>query len=818
MKLSLNWIRDYVDLPEDLTTDQLAYDLTMRTVEVEGVESVREMLDGIVAGKVLSVEQHPDADLLRVVMTDVGGAEPSQIVCGGSNVYPGQLVAVSVPGAMVRWHGEGEPVEIKPAELRGVMSYGMICGADELGLETLFPAEGERMILDLSEFEGEPGAPLADVLDMDDHILEIDNKSMTNRPDLWGHYGIARELAAIYGRELKPLDRFEPAADLPAYSVDIEAPEDCRRYIGAVYEGVENKPAPFWMQRRLWSVGQRPINLIVDITNYVMMATGQPTHGFDETHVKDGIIVRRAKQAEKLELLDKTDLNLTTEDLVICDSRGPLALAGVMGGARDSILPDTNRLVLEVANFRAQQIRRTATRFDHRTESSTRFEKAIDTQRADQAVAVADRLIRELMPGAKLAAYKDAYPVQTEPGTVEVKRSFLEKGLGRSIDAQEIAQLLTPLGFTVNQAGEGKVAVSVPTWRSTGDVSLSHDILEEVARMIGYENFEFVAPKVALEGPVNQPAADLDRGLREYLAHRCGFHEIFTYPWIDDAYIEAAGLDPEDHLKLAAPPAPTQSHLRSSLVPGLLEAVQKNLRYRETFRIFELTEVFSKGEVRPPHSPEILPVQERRLGAAIVAPDSADPFDLLRQARGVAEALPRYCGIEGFKLRGAGSDGAGETPGWADRLGWLEILDAGDEVIGRIGLVSLKTMADADIKRALAALIELNAEALVPFASRENGYEPLPHYPLVEEDLSLLMDESVTWKALEETVLKQSGVKRVQFMEEYRGSQVPAGKKSVLLRFWMGSDEKTLTSEDIAASAQTIIEALNKATGAVLRQ
>ena len=219
MKLSLNWIRDYIDLPEDLEISQLAHDLTMRTVEVEGVESTRELLDGLVVGRIISVEQHPDADLLRVVMTDVGTDEPLQIVCGGSNLEPGQLVAVAVPGSMVRWHGEGDPVEIEPAKLRGVMSFGMICGANELGLEELFPVDDDRIIMDLSEFEVAPGTALADALDLDDHILEIDNKSMTNRPDLWGHYGIARELAAIYNLELKEIEEFELPADTPEYSV-----------------------------------------------------------------------------------------------------------------------------------------------------------------------------------------------------------------------------------------------------------------------------------------------------------------------------------------------------------------------------------------------------------------------------------------------------------------------------------------------------------------------------------------------------------------------------------------------------------------------
>ncbi|MDD2427097.1 MAG: phenylalanine--tRNA ligase subunit beta [Eubacteriales bacterium] len=818
MKVSLNWIRDYIDLPADLEISQLAYDLTMRTVEVEGVESTHELLDGIVIGKIISVDKHPDADLLRVVLTDVGQDEPLEIVCGGSNLEPGQLVAVAVPGSMVRWHGEGDPVEIKPAKLRGVMSYGMICGANELGLEELFPVDDESIILDLSELDAKAGTPLADALDMEDYILEIDNKSMTNRPDLWGHYGIARELAAIYGLELKPFEDFEVPDNVDKYSVEIESPEHCRRYVAAVYEGVENRPSPFWMQQRLWSVGQRPINLLVDISNYVMMATGQPTHGFDASHVKDGIIVRHARKGETLELLDKKDLELTKEDLVICDHRGPLALAGVMGGARDSILPETDCLVLELANFQAQQIRRTAARYDHRTEASTRFEKAIDTQRIEQAAALSDKLIRELMPNAKLVAYQDTYPVKTETATIQVNRDFLERGLGRKIESDEIERLLSPLGFELEQSDEENIVVSVPSWRSTGDVSLSHDILEEVARMIGYENFDFVAPTVRLEKPVNQPNIKLDRSLREYLAHRCGFREIFTYPWIDDEYIKASGLKPEDHLQLSAPPAPTQSHLRSSLIPGLLEAVQRNLRYRDSFRIFELTEVFQPAAVQAEGSPELLPLQERSLGGALVAPDSSEPFELLRQARGVIETLSRYCHMENLSLRGVDSENSAERPAWADRSGWLEILDKQVNVIGSLGLVSLKTMSDVDIKRSLVALFEINVERLNAFTSRSNTFEPLPHYPLVEEDLSLLMDETVTWKSLQEIVLKQAGVKRVSFMEEYRGEQVPEDKKSVMLRFWMGSDEKTLTSEDIEMKIKAITKALHKATGAEIRQ
>ena len=273
MKVSLNWIKDYVDLPQDMDLTRLAYDLTMSTVEVEGAEDLARRFDHMLVGRIVEVCPHPNADKLQICRTDIGGGDIRDIVCGGTNVRPGMKVAVAAPGAMCRWHGEGEPVEIKEAKLRGVKSYGMICGAAEIGLGDLFPTTEEAHILDLSDFDAAAGTPIADALDLHDIILEIDNKSMTNRPDLWGHYGIARELAALYDLPLKPMPPFTYDAGADGLTVTVEDTERCPRYIGAAVEGLSVKPAPFRMQSRIWRVGMRPINALVDITNYVMLAT-----------------------------------------------------------------------------------------------------------------------------------------------------------------------------------------------------------------------------------------------------------------------------------------------------------------------------------------------------------------------------------------------------------------------------------------------------------------------------------------------------------------------------------------------------------------
>ena len=488
MKLSLSWIKDFVNIPEDMDMKQLAYDLTMDTVEVEDVEYLADRFDHMVVGVIEDIEPHPNADKLRVCKVDIGDGEIKDIVCGGINLEKGMRVAVSCPGAIVRWHGEGEPVEIKKSKLRGVASYGMICASDEIGLGDLFPASQEAEILDLSAFDVPAGTTLADALDLNDVLLEIDNKSMTNRPDLWGHYGIAREIAALYNLPLAEIKPFETDVQSD-FNVEIADPDRCPRYIGVEMSGVNVKEAPYQMQNRIWKVGMRPINALVDITNYVMLATGNPTHAFDADNISDHIVVRHAAENEKLLLLNDKELSLCTDDLVITDSEGPVALAGVMGGAKDSILPKTERVILEVANFEAAGIRRTALRYDNRTEASSRYEKAIDPERCDQALALSMQYFKELYPELKVTGYCDKYVKKLKRAEIDVNLVWLEKRLGKHLTNDEIQGKLEKLGFDVQINGED-MHVIAPTWRSTGDISIKDDVMEEVARMYGYDNFE----------------------------------------------------------------------------------------------------------------------------------------------------------------------------------------------------------------------------------------------------------------------------------------------------------------------------------------
>lgn len=812
MKVSLNWIRDYVQLPADADLKKLAYDLTMSTVEVEDATDLGASFHDMVVGVINTIEQHPNADKLKVCKTDIGG-RVEDIVCGGSNLREGMKVAVALPGAMCKWHGEGDLVEIKKSKLRGVDSYGMICGAVEIGLADLFPTKEEAHILDLSDFDAPAGTPLADALDLNDIILEIDNKSMTNRPDLWGHYGIAREIAALYDLPMTQFPHFDRNVENTAgFHVTVEDAERCPRMTGTQIENVCVKPAPYWMQVRIWKTGMRPINALVDITNYVMLATGQPSHAYDSDHIAGHIIVRRAKAGETLTLLNGKELPLSTDDLTIADDAGIVGLAGVMGGAKDSILPTTNKVILEVANFQAAGIRRTALRYDNRTEASARYEKAIDPERCDQALDLSMQLFSDLYPEMKVTGLVDEYPRHLKPAEIDVALSWLERRLGKRLSPDEIKHKMELLGYGITFNGDN-MHVVVPTWRSTGDVSIQADIMEEVARMYGYENFEAEPITTTFDGAINQLDKDLERRIKEYLAIRCGMQEIFTYPWMEESYVNAVLQSTEGILSLSTPPSPAERFVRSSLLPNLCKAVVKNERYFNEFSIFETAQVFRDENYTSPYDErEKLPSQRKNVAGAFATTDK-DITALFRKAKGVVEMMARYVHMEALTFKQA------EKPVWADNVVWLNIY-RGDEKVGDLALLAKKVSMACGIKNMNVMLFQLDQDSLVPLKSRTNTFTHLAEYPMTDYDISLLVDGSVQWKDVAQTVrgIKSELLHGAAFVDEYRGKQVPAGKKSLTLRLAIGSKDKTLTSAEIEEVASGVLNKIAKRFGAELRR
>lgn len=812
MKVSLNWIRDYVKLPADADLKKLAFDLTMSTVEVEDTVDLGAAFHDMVVGVINTIEQHPNADKLKICKTDIGGGRVEDIVCGGSNLREGMKVAVALPGSVCRWHGEGEPVEIKKSKLRGVDSYGMICGAVEIGLESLFPSTEEAHILDLSEFDAPAGTPLADALDLNDIILEIDNKSMTNRPDLWGHYGIAREIAALYDLPMVEFPHFDRNVEnTSGFHVTLEDAERCPRITGTQIENVSVKASPYWMQNRIWKVGMRPINALVDITNYVMLATGQPSHAYDSDHIAGHIIVRRAGEGEVLTLLNGKELPLSTDDLVIADDAGVVGLAGVMGGAKDSILSTTHRVILEIANFDAKGIRRTALRYDNRTEASARYEKAIDPERCDQALDLSMQLFRELYPEMQVTGLVDQYPQHLKQAEIDVALSWLERRLGKRLPPEEIKHKMELLGYTITFSGDN-MHVVVPTWRSTGDVSIQADIMEEVARMYGYENFEAEPITTSFDGAINQLDKDLERHIKEYLAIRCGMQEVFNYPWMDEQFVNAVLQSTDGILYLSTPPSPAEKYIRSSLLPNLCKDVVKNERYYSEFAIFETAQVFRDENYTSPYDErEKLPSQRKNVAGAF-ASAGKDVTALFRKAKGVIEMMPRYTHMEGFTFRQT------EKPVWADNVVWLNIY-LGEEKVGDLALLAKKVSMACGIRNLNVMLFEIDQDSLKPFKSRTNTFTHMPEYPMTDYDISMLLDGEVQWKDVAQTIggVKSELLHGAAFVDEYRGKQVPDGKKSMTVRLTIGAKDKTLTSTEIEEAASNVLKKLVKRFGAELR-
>ncbi len=806
MRVSLKWLKRYIDLPEDLTAEKIATDLTVRTVEVEKVIDCKKLYDKIIVGKILEVKPHINADKLKVCMVDIGEEKPVQIVCGGINLYAGEMVVISLPGSVVVWHGEGQPVKITETKMRGVSSYGMICNPDEVYLSDFFPVNSEEEIIDL-KIDCYPGQKVSDLIEMDDVIFEIDNKSLTNRPDLWGHLGIARELSAIYNVPLKEVkEEIElDTSNLKEYKLEIQNKDLCKRCVLVEMDGVYDKQSPMWMKQALIAAGMRPINAVVDITNYVMLSTGQPCHAYDKTHVEgEKIIVRNAKEGEKLLLLDDNYIDLTTDDLVISDEKEVLGLAGIKGGKKDSVLPETRGIVLEMANFDKGTIRKTGKRFDEKTDASIRYEKGIDTERISLGINLSIKLFKELFPEIEIVAYNDLYLNKTKRAEIEVEEKFLDERLGTKIEKEKIEEILTNLGYDFEYKNN-TYKVLAPVFRSTGDVSIKDDVLGDIARLYGYDNFEEKPLPVNFTHAVNQINVNLERSIKEYLAKRCNFYEIFTYPWVHEKYLNETEENTDDLLELEAPPSPEYRYLRNSLIPGMLDSIIKNLRYYDNFKLFEVAEVFSKNDEESDGEKEVLPIQKKYLTGAVVG---KDPKDIFIDVKGVLENISSYTHMEEFRFREE------EKEKWADPKGFLNIY-VRNEKVGKLGLVSLKTMTDLGIKKINIALFELQMDKFIPYPSRTNKYKKLPEYPLVQKDLSVIVDEKISWDKIVKTI--KSSVKEIEFVDEYKGSPIEKGKKSVTFRYKIGGD-KTLTSEEIANVTKEIMDKLNKKCKAFIRE
>jgi phenylalanyl-tRNA synthetase beta chain len=756
----------------------------------------------IVVGKIVDVIVHPNADRLRLVTVDLG-KQRSTVVCGASNVAVGDKVAFAHVGARLIDGHSGKVVQLKPAKIRGVVSEGMICSEKELRI-----SDSHEGIMILSP-EATIGTPLTDYLG--DTILDLD--ITPNRPDCLSVIGIAREIAALTGSKLHipevHYEELERAIDSSA-SVEIVEPDLCPRYCASLLTGVKVVSSPQWLQRRLLACGMRPINNIVDVTNYVMLEYGQPLHAFDYDEILGKqIIVRRAGNGETITTLDGVERTLNLNMLVIADKERAIAIAGIMGGADTEVTGNTTTVLIESANFNQAVIHRESIGLRLSSEASLRFEKGLSRDLPLIALKRATQLMAELAGGKVARGIIDAYPGKQRRESILLPVADIKRLLGVELEVSEIAKTLELLGFSCRQTeSNSKVHVEVPWWRT--DVSCTADLTEEVARVIGYDRIPTTMLSSQLPRHEPVPMLSLKRQLRNILVS-CGFQEVLTYSLTS---LEMLGrLSPELRLvvstpmKVANPMSREQEYLRTSLRAGILSVVARNERYQEEgIRLFEIGKVFLPRGRNLPQEKEMLCAVLSGSQRRLFWRGKEEPIDFF-VAKGILETVLSRLGlVVSFE---AGEDESLCPGRSADVI-------IGNDKLGVVGELHPKVSEVFELAET-AYLIEIDLDRLASFIATLKKYQPIPRYPSTSRDIALLVDEQITYQQICAIIQDFSLVNSVTLFDLYVGEQVPAGKKSLAFRIGYRSSAHTLTDSEVDKVQEQILDRLQRDLRASLR-
>jgi len=756
MKFSYSWIRSLVD-GLDVPAEALERLITMKTAECESVETVGQLLADAVAATIESVEPIESSHNLKALV-DAGRYGKKTVVCGAPNCRAG-IRTVYVP------------LGIKL--VAGIESDGMLASPAELGIN-----RDNAGIIELRDGEDIP---------FPDSVIEIDNKSITHRPDLWGHHGMAREVAAITGKTLRDpvwlgslpgalLGSPKPP-DSPV-NIEIEDFHLCPRYSALVFENVTVQPSPLWLQARLTAVGLNPINNIVDLTNYLMAELAQPTHAYDRAKLQGNTIwARRAHEYADITALDHNLYSLDPSDLVICDAAGPVGIAGVIGGLDSAISDSTTSIVLEAANFNAASVRKTSAKLKLRTDASMRFEKAQDPHNTVRALARAIDLLPLLSPGIRLVGgLADRLGKLHHPDRVSLDLDWLARKLGRMLDPGEVKRILESLQFGVAENGYGKFLVTVPPWRATKDVAMPEDLVEEVGRMIGYDSIEPKPPLVPCAPSFDPPEREFLRGVKRMMAAR-GYTEVSNYSFISEGEARLFEPEVEDHLRVMNPIAAGWGLLRTSLLPGIHRNISDNAKHFDEFRLFEVGhEIHKAGE-------------RQHLMAALFSKNAG-----LLELKGIAESL-----APGLHVREA------SPRSWEHPARCAELWAHGRE-IGR-----LSELHPVLVENGRAAVLDIDLDVLQQLIPARASYVPVRRFPTSSFDLSVLAGVRERAGDLELEIRRFAGdlAERVEYVREYQGEPLPEGKKSVSFRVVASAPDHTLNAEEITDLRNGIIAGLN---------
>ncbi|MCA9513413.1 MAG: phenylalanine--tRNA ligase subunit beta [Myxococcales bacterium] len=788
MLISCNWLSRHVDL-DGVDLDALAARFTMSVAELDGVHHVGRGLDHVVVGKVLEVSAI-EGKKVRLTRVDTGAHGVREIVCGAPNVAAGQTVVVALPGARL-----GD-MAIEVAAVAGITSHGMLASERELGL-----SDEHAGILVLDEEVG-PGTAFSLAFAVEDTLLEIDNKSLTHRPDCWGHRGVAREVAALIGRPLKPLDVDVTLGAARPITVRVDDFAACPRYSAVTMSGVTVAPSPYWMKLLLQRVGVRAINNVVDATNFVMLDLGNPLHAFDRREIGgDAIIVRRAEVGETFTTLDGQVRKLTTADLLIADAERGIALAGVMGGENSEIRADTSEIVLEAANFDAATVRMTSQRLGLRTDASARFEKSLDPLLVGDASRSFCKLLLELCPSAQVdSAFIDVAAPPRPEVRVELPLALVRRRLGVDLSRERIVGILEALAFDVRDAGDDVLDVGVPTFRATKDVGIREDLIEEVGRVYGYDNVPPAPAVVALSQPDPNARKRFEHGVRNYLSLAGGLDEVQTYSFDFEPLLASLGVVPGPRVELRNTLSAESPALRRDLVPHLLGVVQKNTRVFEEVRAYEIGRVFrpKAGEVAE---------QPVHLGL-VVARIGDENAELFFELKALLAGLARHIGRRCPEVVAGGVDAV-----WAHPVRQGRVVLDGVEV-GVVAEAHPRVRKQLELRQG-AAVLELDLDAWRLSAEAPAGYRPLPKFPAVYRDFAVVVSEDVPAGTLQSAIRGAAAglIEDVAFQSIYRGAGLGEGEKSLAWSVTLRDREKTLGDAQVREVEDLVWKALAEVGG-----
>jgi phenylalanyl-tRNA synthetase beta chain len=788
---SYNWIKEYLDTK--LSPEAFAELTTASGNSVEVTDRVAERFEHMVVGDVLELGDHPDADKLKVAKVDIG-KKRVDIVCGGANLVEGQKVVVGLPGAKVRWHGEGDFVELKETKIRGVSSYGMICAVEEIGFDKLANSECPTDIWDISTLtDAKAGTPIAEALGLDDVIFDIEVTS--NRPDCKSIIGQAREGAAVTKDRFawKPGEPKGTSSDA-GFSVTVKEKELCPRYTAVVIDGITVGPSPWWMQSRLLLAGFKPINNLVDITNYILHEYGQPLHTFDADMLEGSeIVVRRAKKGEKFVALDKETYELSDDMLVIADKDKPVAVAGVMGGLETGTTQQTTKVVIECAMFDPVQVRRTARALNLYSDSQLLFEKGLSTQALGPALARAIELIKEVAGGEVVSKIFDERSSAYKPFSFAYDEGAVNRLMGIEMSRKDQVGILERLGFEV-----GKDSVKVPYWRDH-DIEASVDFVEEIARVYGYANFPSRLPSGELPKAVEDNGLVWERRTKQILSG-AGLCESYSYSFVSRAQLENYGLDPDKAVHIRNPLSVEHEYLRTSLVPSLLSSIEENQARIPSADMFEIAPVYLAKK----HD---IPDQEYRL---VIGCYGRDGIELFSHAKGILERFLRQTGIRDWSL-----DRDTDPTRW--HQGRSATVKLGKTSMGTIGQVSRQVAESFGIDVEVV-LVELDFETLLDSFTLVKAFEQVSLYPAVKRDLAFAVLERTEAAQIEEVARKASDL-LVQWnlFDLYRGKGVDEGYKSMAVHLSFRAQDRTLEASEVDEELVKISRVLEKEFKATMR-